>query len=118
MPEIEVMLSELVGTTDSPIGPVPTVVEGVWRCDAFHESLPNGMLHIGMIGRQDGANFCANNSFGEFTPEQQAMMVEQIKAQHGNASVSAPVELPEAIPPEDLYEDDGDEDELEDTEIE
>jgi len=116
MPEIEVIISELSGMTDTPIGPVSTIVPGVWRCDAFHESLPNGMLHIGMIGRQDGANFCANNSFGEFTPEQQALMVEQIKAQHGSASVSAPIELPEAIPLEELYEDD--EDELEDTEIE
>ena len=108
MSEIKVKIGPLYGDMDSPAGKVKTESFGVWRCDAFHDDFPSGMLHIGMIGRQDGANFCENHEFSKFTPEQKASMVAQIKEQHGSASPDAPHELAEDISQE-FDEEDGDE---------
>ena len=122
MSELVAKISDLIGQSDSPIGKVDTVVPGVWRCDVFHDDLPQGKLHVGMIGRQAGANFCANHSFDQFTPEQKASIIEQIKAQHGNASTADPVELPEDISlqefDDEADDEDEDDDDLEDTAIE
>lgn len=104
---LSVKVGPLFGTADSPIGPVETEVPGVWRVDVYHENLPNGHLHVGMIGRQDGANFCENDNFREFTREQKDEIIAEVKRQHGSASTVAPMQLPEPI---DFDDPDGEED--------
>jgi len=127
MPTLEVKLSKLFGMSDSPTGKVETEVPGIWRVDIYDDKLGisigarvrdedgndlgYGKLHIGTIGRQPGANFCQNHQFGEFTPEQQAIIVEQVKALHGKASPEPPMELPEDVSGIEWDEESGDDDE-------
>ena len=124
MPQLEVKLSKLLGQSQSPTGWEWTEVTGVWRVDVFDDNLQSGReddkgndlgygkLHIGMIGRQDGANFCQNHEFGKFTPEQRDSMIAQIRALHGHASPEPPMELPEPIEPEYDEDDEFDEEDF------
>lgn len=61
-----------------------------------HHRLRNdtGRLQVGIIGAQKGANFCPLQEFGEFTPEQQKVIVAEAKRLHGQASGEPPHELP------------------------
>ena len=92
-----------MGMAESPVGLVETKVPGMFRVDVHAANLPNGFMHVGMIGTQDGANFCENDVFRQFTPEQRAYVLDQVRKQHGSASISEPVLLPEAI---EEYEED------------
>ena len=105
---MEVRLNRLFGKTPTPLGIIDEEVPSVWRVDVYDDKftqrpllLDVGMLHVGMIGRQDGANFCANNSFDMFSKSQQDEIVAEVKRLHGTASPEPPVELPEEIITED-----------------
>ena len=118
---MEVQLNPLFGKQETPVGPVDTEVPSIWRVDVVDERLKgeplfiaSGKLHVGMIGRQVGANFCANSNFGQFAPTQKDHIVAEVKRLHGSADLTPPVELPEPIEPEEDDEDE-DFDDLDDT---
>ena len=107
---MEVKIGKLVGFQDTPLGPVEQESLMVWRVDVIDEALTRyplriaaGSLMVGTIGRQDGANFCANSSFGLFAASQQEQIVSEVKRLHGKACPDPPVELP-IIPDEENEE--------------
>jgi hypothetical protein len=111
---MEVKLNRLFGAPrhPSPVGPKEEEVPAVWRVDVYDDDLlgeplciETGKLHVGMIGRQMGANFCENSNFGMFSVIQRQLIVEEVKRLHGTASGEDPVELlPLATGPDEEYE--------------
>lgn len=113
---MEVRLNPLYGMSNTALGPVETLCADVWRVDVYDEALTgppmeiaSGKLHVGMIGRQPGANFCENDNFRLFSPEQKAQILADVRTLHGSASGQPPVELTAPVEFED--------DELDDTDV-